>query len=80
MIRHLKREADGAEYLVLWLDNDKEGENICFEVLDTVQPAMKKTGFQQVFRAKFSSVTRKDIILAFESLCEEPNKNQSRRR
>ena len=77
LIRHLKREAEGVEYLVLWLDNDKEGENICFEVIDTVLTSMKKTAFQQVFRAKFSSITRKDILFAFESLSEEPNKNQS---
>ena len=73
----LSSEARGCDYIVLWLDCDKEGENICFEVLDSVSGAMKRLDRKTVFRAKFSSITDKDIVAAMNNL-GEPDENQSR--
>jgi DNA topoisomerase-3 len=73
----LSQEAKGCDCIVLWLDCDKEGENICFEVLDAVAPSMRRLDKSTVFRAKFSSITDKDIVAAMNSL-GEPDENQSK--
>ena len=78
VVRHLQQEARGASFLVLWLDCDREGENICFEVIDnTVSSMLRLDGKQQVFRAKFSSVTAQDIRAALTTL-GVPDKNAAR--
>lgn len=78
MPRFLQQEGKGVDYIVLWLDCDKEGENICFEVLDCVRPVMnKKSGNKNVFRAKFSAITETDICSAMHRL-SEPNRNEAR--
>ena len=75
---HLANVSRNLDFMVLWLDCDKEGENICFEVLDICKkniPKSKKV--QRVYRAKFSSIANKDIVTAFEGLKEEPNYNEA---
>ncbi|XP_064118388.1 DNA topoisomerase 3-beta-1-like [Macrobrachium nipponense] len=75
----LSKEARGCDYLVLWLDCDKEGENICFEVISCVEHSMNRPSYreQTVFRAKFSAITERDIKAAMNTLVE-PNENESR--
>ncbi len=79
MEKFLQHEAKGVDIVVLWLDCDKEGENICFEVLDCVEPVMNitRSNQQTVFRAKFSAITESDIKLAMNNLIE-PDENQAR--
>nr|XP_049620180.1 DNA topoisomerase 3-beta-1 isoform X2 [Syngnathus scovelli] len=77
MVKFLQVEARGCDYLVLWLDCDREGENICFEVMESVQPVMKGAVLEQtVYRAKFSSITDTDIWKAMNHL-GEPNRNEA---
>lgn len=80
MPKFLQQEGRGCNYLILWLDCDKEGENICFEVLDAVRPTMSapsRPGERTVFRAKFSAITERDIKAAMESLVD-PNENEAK--
>ena len=68
---HLRQEARSCHYLVLWLDCDREGEAICWEVIDCVRAGLSRSlphGTQQIFRAKFSAVTPSDINKAMASL------------
>jgi DNA topoisomerase-3 len=65
------------DFIVLWLDCDKEGENICFEVLDICKKNIPRSRIQRVYRAKFSSIANKDIVAAFEGLKSEPNYNEA---
>ncbi|XP_067556127.1 DNA topoisomerase 3-beta-1 isoform X1 [Pseudorca crassidens] len=78
MVKFLQVEGKGCDYIVLWLDCDKEGENICFEVLDAVLPVMNQahSGEKTVFRARFSSITDTDICTAMVRL-GEPDHNEA---
>ena len=63
MLHDLARQC---QWLVLWLDCDREGEAIAFEVLETCQQAAG--GRLQVFRAVFSALTHADLTAACRSL------------
>ncbi|XP_068665941.1 DNA topoisomerase 3-beta [Aristolochia californica] len=73
--RHLSHEASGCSYLVLWLDCDREGENICYEVIECTG-FDKKEVERRIYRARFSSVTEKDILKAMNNLVE-PNRDEA---
>ncbi|CDW89802.1 dna topoisomerase 3-beta-1-like [Stylonychia lemnae] len=75
--KHLQAVSSGIDYMVLWLDCDKEGENICFEVLDICRRNIPSSKKQRVFRAKFSSIAKKDIQASFDALKFEPSYNES---
>lgn len=74
----LAQEAKNCSYLVLWLDCDKEGENICFEVMNSVSKSISNVYSDQVtYRAKFSAITDKDIKHAMNNLIR-PNENEAK--
>lgn len=83
MPEHIEEEARGCDVLVLWLDCDREGENICFEVMGQAMPVMTPRfewpGAHEgcVYRAHFSSLAAQDLIQAMENL-SVPNENESK--
>lgn len=56
--------------LVLWLDCDREGEGIAFEVIDVVR--RKAPSSLKIKWAVFSAVTREEVFWAVNNL-KEPN-------
>ena len=73
----LKNLAKGKDILCLWLDCDREGENICYEVIHNVLPFMNKKEYQQIYRAIFSSLTKEDIMESFNQITNYPDNNLS---
>lgn len=71
---HLENESKGCDYLILWLDCDREGENICYEVMQIVRKSIWRE--DRIYRAHFSAITREEISHAFQNL-GRPNKNIS---
>ena len=79
---------DGAPItdIILWLDCDREGEAICFEVLEVlldctltkesfnIDQIFEKSGIK-IHRARFSAATKGDLVNAISNL-ELPDINQ----
>ena len=81
VVNHLKDEARNVDFIVLWMDCDREGENINFEVLDCCMHLMKSSSsgggnYDRVYRAHFSAINPSDIQKAYQAL-GKPDKNQS---
>ncbi|RNF24879.1 putative DNA topoisomerase III [Trypanosoma conorhini] len=68
--RNLEALGSRAAVLVLWMDCDREGENICFEVMQVVRAVNRGI---RVCRARFSALTKRDLFLAVRNL-QAPNK------
>ena len=72
VVSHLQNEAKGVDFIVLWMDCDREGENINFEVLDCCMHCMRGGGgvahYDRVYRAYFSAINPSDIMKAYNSL------------
>lgn len=78
MPAYLAVESKGSDYLILWLDCDKEGENICFEVINCVRNSLTyKDNPEYIYRARFSAITEKEIKGAMANLAR-PNENEAK--
>jgi len=66
LVNPLRALSASADELVLCLDDDREGENICFEVLSIVKGSLKKGC--TISRARFSAVTPSEVRRALGAL------------
>ena len=71
--QQLEQEARQNDWLVLWLDCDREGEAIAYEVVDVCR---KKKASLDLYRAVFSSVDRSSIVQAWRQL-QRPDKRKA---
>ena len=60
--------------LILWLDCDREGENIAFEIVEIIKSL--NINNLKILRATFSAITKRDVVHAMDNL-SPPNKNLS---
>ncbi|MCD7472326.1 DNA topoisomerase 3-alpha [Datura stramonium] len=67
--RTLEAEARSCQWIILWLDCDREGENIAFEVLDVCRQANHNLN---VWRARFSALIDREIHQSVQTLVQ-PN-------
>lgn len=69
----MKHHLNHADVVVLWLDNDRAGEKICFDVKKFIDEEDLTCTRTKILRAKFSSLYARDIHEAFEGLNTKPD-------
>lgn len=72
---NLRKSAQGTNCLILWLDCDREGENIAYEVIEIVQQEISLAP-DSILRAHFSALTYTDLTDAVQNLTR-PNPHLS---
>lgn len=70
MVKNIEQLAKKASHLILWLDCDREGEAIAYEVIDVVKNINRNI---RINRARFSAVTKADVMAAYSNLVQ-PNR------
>ncbi|CAI9777537.1 unnamed protein product [Fraxinus pennsylvanica] len=63
--RTLEEEARRCQWLILWLDCDREGENIAFEVVEVCTQANRNLN---IWRARFSALIDREIHYSMQHL------------
>ncbi|CAL5988892.1 DNA_topoisomerase [Hexamita inflata] len=71
ILSQLRSLTSSATKIILALDNDREGENICFEIINNL-----KLPLQKVFRLRFSALTSTEITRCLNKL-DKPDRNLS---
>jgi DNA topoisomerase III len=67
--KNLEHYSKKCDHLVIWTDCDREGEAIGYDIIDVCKKSAPKI---DVYRAKFSALTREDLENAALNL-ERPN-------
>jgi DNA topoisomerase III len=64
-VQNLKLYSRDIDKLILWLDCDREGEAIAYDIIDVIQANKPQV---DIWRAKFSAVTRDEVTKAMDTL------------
>ena len=77
LCKHIQQVSRKADVLVLWTDMSSEGENICFQIIDNVKSKLPTPFEDYIFRAKYTSLSSKDVHETFENLVHKWNEYES---